>query len=73
MNSDGLEDLLILSRTYATEGTGRWSFVFLLTREGPGAVLHVLKAQNDYCQNEHCNGTKDDPTVVPGLNPGASE
>ncbi len=73
MNSDGLEDLLILSRTDATEGPGGWSFVFLLTREGPGAVLHVLEAQKDYCPNEHCNGTKDDPTVIPGLNPGASE
>ena len=73
MNSDGLEDLLILSRTDATEGTGGWSFVFLLSREGPGAVLHVLEAQKDYCPNEHCNGTKDDPTVIPDLNSSAPE
>ena len=73
MNSDGLEDLLILSRTDARGGTGGWSFVFLLTRGGPGAVLHVLEAQNEYCPNEHCNGTKDDPTVIPDLDSSAPE
>ncbi len=73
MNSDGLEDLLILSRTHATEGTGRWSFVFLLTREGPSAVLNVLEAQKDYCPNEHCNGPKNDPAVIPDLNLNTSD
>jgi hypothetical protein len=73
MNSDGLEDLLILSVTHATEGTGGWSFVFLLTREGPGAVLHVLEAQKEYCPNEHCNGLKGDPAVIPDLDSSAPE
>jgi hypothetical protein len=65
MNSDGLEDLLIFSNTHATEGTGGWLFVFLLTCEGPGAVLHVLESQKEYCPNEHCNGLKEDPADPP--------
>ena len=51
LNADGLDDMLVLSNTDATEGSGWWSGIYLLTREAPNAVLFVLNADKPYCRH----------------------
>jgi hypothetical protein len=48
-NSDGLDDILLVSHGGATEGTMRGADLYVLTRDGPGVVLQVLNAQEHLC------------------------
>ncbi len=48
-NSDGMDDILLVSHGGATEGTMRGADLYVLTREKPAAVLRVLNAQEHLC------------------------
>ncbi len=48
-NSDGMDDILLVSHGGATEGTMRGADLYVLTRDGPGVVLQVLNAQEHLC------------------------
>jgi hypothetical protein len=64
LNADGLDDMLVLSNTGATEGTGGWSGIYLLTREAPNAVLFVLNADKPSCRHYQCDETYDYPAIL---------
>ena len=48
-NSDGLDDILLVSHGGATEGTMRGADLHFLTREEPGVVLRVIDAGRHLC------------------------
>ena len=73
LNADGLDDMLVLSNTGATEGTGGWSGIYLLTREAPNAVLFVLNADKPSCRHYQCDETYDDLPILRETDPGRAD
>ena len=69
LNADGLDDMLVLSNTGATEGTGGWSGIYLLTREAPSEVLFVLNTDKPYCRHYQCDETYDDLPILRETDP----
>ena len=49
-NSDGLDDILLVSHGGATEGTYGAADLYVLTRDKYGAVLRVINAKRYLCQ-----------------------
>jgi hypothetical protein len=72
-NADGLDDMLVLASGGATEGTGAWADIFLLTREATGAVLTVLEEGTDVCAHYQCDATYDYPEALRETNPDAAD
>ncbi len=71
-DGDGLDDMLVLSSGYATEGSGGWTETFLLTRDLPDAVLTVMDRDGRGCDRYLCDATYDDPEALrdtSGLSP----
>ena len=68
-NEDGLDDLLLLASTGATEGTWAGAEIYLVSREAPGAVLAVLETGTTVCTDYHCQKTYDYPNVLGETNP----
>lgn len=62
--ADGLDDLLLMSRTAATEGSMRGANLFLLSRTGPGDVLHVVDAERHLCPQYDCPARYDDADML---------
>ncbi len=60
-NDDGLDDLLLLTSSGATEGTWANAEIYLLSRETPGSVLRVLDAGTATCADYQCEEASDYP------------
>ncbi len=54
-NADGVDDMLLLANTGATEGTYGASRLYLMTRDAPGAVLRVIGAERELCPDYSCH------------------
>jgi hypothetical protein len=63
-DSDGFDDMLVLSSARALEGTGAWTDYHLLTREASGMVLIVLHADKDDCRHYECQKSYNYPEVL---------
>ena len=63
-NGDGLEDLMVFSTWSAIGGTGEYADYFILGRESPGAVFHVLDADDRLCKDYRCRPPYDYPAVL---------
>jgi len=55
VTGDGIEDMLLLSNGGATEGTYGDSRLYLLTRDGPDAVLRAVDAEPELCPDYNCH------------------
>ena len=55
ITGDGFDDLLLLANGGATEGTYGASHLYLLTRDGPNAVLHAVDAERELCPDYNCH------------------
>jgi hypothetical protein len=55
VTGDGIDDMLLLSNGGATEGTYGASHLYLLTRDGPDAVLRAVDAERELCPDYNCH------------------
>ena len=53
--ADGIDDILLLSDGYTTEGNLGSADLFILTRTGPDAVLTAIGGQIKLCPGYECN------------------
>ena len=72
VTGDGIDDLLLLSNGGATEGTYGASLLFLLTRDGPDAVLRVIGAEQELCPEYSCRPLPRDIAAYRDSSPPAS-
>jgi hypothetical protein len=63
-NGDGLEDLMVFSTWRAVGGTGGYADYFILGRESPDAVFHVLDADERLCKVIECTPPYDQPPAL---------
>ncbi len=68
-NSDGLEDLLVLSSGGSISGTGASARTYILTRDTPNAVLHGLNFDELRYWNCQCDEQIYDLPIPRGMNP----
>jgi hypothetical protein len=61
---DGLDDLLLLASTGATEGTWAGAEIYLVSREAPGTVLAVLESGTAVCTDYQCQVAYDYPEAL---------
>ncbi|MCH9053937.1 MAG: hypothetical protein IIA72_23275, partial [Proteobacteria bacterium] len=55
ITGDGIDDMLLLANGGATEGTYGASHLYLLTRDGPNAVLRAIDAERELCPDYNCH------------------
>jgi len=58
-NGDGLEDIVLINNSGATQGTYGATNVFLLSREAPEGVMRVLDAERYLCPKYQCDADYD--------------
>ncbi len=63
-NGDGLEDLMVLSQSWAIGGNWEGTRFFILGRESPDAVFHVLDADERLCKVIECTPPYDQPPAL---------
>jgi len=71
-NGDGIEDIVILSEYYVTEGTYGMTDVFVLTRDSSEGVFWVLGPDRYLCPDYQCRGPYDFSEANPWPAPGAA-
>ena len=63
-NGDGLEDLIVFSTWSAIGGTAEYADYFILGRESPDAIFHVLDADDHLCKDYQCTPPYSQPSVL---------
>ena len=63
-NGDGLEDLMVFSTGRAVGGTAEYADYFILGRESPDAIFHVLDADDHLCKDYQCKPPYSQPPVL---------
>ncbi len=63
-NGDGLEDLMVLSQSWAIGGSWEGTRFFILGRESPDAIFHVLDADERLCKEYECTPPYDYPPAL---------
>ncbi len=52
---DGVDDMLLLANGGATEGTYGTTRLYLMSRNKPDTVLHVINAEQEFCPDYDCH------------------
>ena len=53
--ADGVDDMLLISSGGATEGSYGTTRLYLMSRNKPDAVLHVINAEQELCPDYNCH------------------